>query len=166
MIHIIGDSHAGSLHKHLPRAILHSLGDLTAYQLPKREVEIIAECMKSHYYDRIILSFGEVDCRVHLFDNDNIKECVDRYMSVVDKIDRRVILLVPVPINHEKIKGPYKGNREERNNIAREFTRLLKEHRYPVIDLYDVLIDKPDYYEDDIHMGPNAPVLDKIKEVL
>ena len=166
MIHIVGDSHAGSLHYHLPRAILHSVGDKTAYQLPKHEVEIIAECMKSHYYDRIILSFGEIDCRVHLFDNKNIEEGVERYMSVVDKIDRRIILLAPVPTNHETIRGPYSGNREERNNIAREFTRLIKTHRYPVIDLYEVLIDRPDFYEDDIHMGPNAPVLDKIKEAI
>ena len=115
IIYCIGDSHASFFSgtdqmqpiypeagKNLiPLFRSYRLGPVLAYSLPKLETrsqgreKLLALLSEIPVGSRIMLLFGEIDCRVHLLKQAEqrseslekvVKECVDRYFSVVKEI--------------------------------------------------------------------------------
>ena len=93
----------------------------------------------------VLLSFGEIDCRYHLYrqskirnltPKDIIKECVDRYFSAILEVKEMgfkvfVWNVVPSRMDSRHIgsvrcsHGAF-GSCEERNHIAKQFNDYLK----------------------------------------
>lgn len=116
----------------------------------------------------IILVFGEIDCRVHLLKNDNVKECTDRYFDVIKKIalDYPVMVFCPVAstIGMHENGDEYAafGTCFERNIATHKFNTLLKQRcneiNVPTIDILQDLITidgitNMDFYFDEIHLS-------------
>jgi hypothetical protein len=129
---------------------------------------------------KILLSFGEIDCRAHLLKQKEIRkkpieeivaECVDRYLSVIMEITAmgfEVIVWNVVPSSLTDIQddryGTY-GSCVERNAVSKLFNDSLgercREHRIKFISIFSKLIDeqglsKNEYYMDNIHISQKA----------
>jgi len=134
--------------------------------------------------DPIMLSFGEIDCRVHIVMQSKIqgksieelsREVADRYAGLVNKLiseGRQVFLYAPPPTcNHfnpeaavsKENEYPHIGTTQERNRATYALTQRLKEH-FPfgiVVDVFSRLVNenmtsKGEYFMDGIHLSQKA----------
>ncbi|MBB4348727.1 discoidin domain-containing protein [Aliirhizobium cellulosilyticum] len=149
--------------------LLH-VGPATAYGLSKpgtatRAIEKITDHLdrRREEYGCLLLSFGEIDCRVHIVRNAIINQTsldaevakvVDRYLfainSLVKKYDIPCIIWGPIPssppgkVNYHP-SFPTVGGVLERNYAAKRFNELLAqkvgEGRIDHITIFDHLID-------------------------
>jgi hypothetical protein len=129
---------------------------------------------------KILLSFGEIDCRVHLLKQRDIRkkplqeivaECVARYVSVIAEITSlgyEVLVWNVVPSSLTDIQddryGTY-GSCVERNRVTKLFNDRLEEqcgsHQSKFISIFSKLVDenglsKNEYYMDNIHISQKA----------
>lgn len=156
MIHCIGDSHSAVFSgKEEMQPIWpqrsdditeyfksYRIGPATAYQVRNKIPiinDIISKTVKEN--DKVLFCFGEVDCRAHIKKqsdlqnrpiNDVIKECVDRYFSVIKEYkDNGLDIMIWGPIaswsEERPYTGPSFGTCQDRNSITKEFNRYLKE---------------------------------------
>ena len=105
--------------------------------------QIIDDILSKNYNDgdSLLFCFGEVDIRAHLLKqmdtqkrclDDIVKECVDRYFSVILSYKERGINCIvwgPIASWHEsrKYNGPSFGTCVERNLVTKEFNRYIEE---------------------------------------
>lgn len=150
----------------------------TEKSIGRRKIDsIISKIPKNSY---IMFVFGEIDCRVHLIReakkqkrniNEVVCECVDRYFILIKDFAQKgyspiVWCITPSTIfNLPNIELPTFRNWKERNNVTRIFNKqlnkLAKKQKYPVISIYNKLIDKNgrtnmNYFIDPIHLSTNA----------
>lgn len=156
MIHCIGDSHSAVFSgeeimqpewpiiasNKLPYFKSYRVGPATAYQLENKK-QIIDDILSKNYNDgdSLLFCFGEVDIRAHLLKqmdtqkrclDDIVKECVDRYFSVILSYKERGINCIvwgPIASWHEsrKYNGPSFGTCVERNLVTKEFNRYVEQ---------------------------------------
>jgi len=156
MIHCIGDSHSAVFSgKEEMQPIWpqrsddkteyfksYRLGPATAYQLENKK-HLIDDIISKHYQenDSLLFCFGEVDIRAHLIKQMSlqnlpldsiVKECVDKYFSVILSFkDRGINCIVwgPIASWHESklYTGPSFGTCIERNLVTKEFNRYIEE---------------------------------------
>jgi tetratricopeptide (TPR) repeat protein len=200
IIHCIGDSHAcffsghDSIHEMWPFYIGQNLpfksyriGSTLAYNLcalntTTRGREYLFNLLPTlPQRSNILLIFGEVDCRAHIGKQADkqglpveviIKECIDRYFSVILEIisfgfnvgvwgvhpSNQYIKCGP---DHEHTFPVY-GTIQERNNITRLFNNYLEDrclqNSIQFVSIFEELINanltaKSEYYVDDIHLS-------------
>lgn len=202
IIHCIGDSHASffsgydriqlgwpnkSINKYL---FLKSyrLGPVLAYNLcdfktRSRGREKLLYIL-THFIplgSKVLFCFGEIDCRAHLLKqseiqkrdiHDIIRECVDRYFSVIKDtkekgFDVLVWNIVPSGITDDALdkEYPFYGTNVERNKVSKYFNEYLKQklEKFNIlfIDIFDKLIfenfrTNNNYYFDGIHLSQKA----------
>lgn len=200
IIYCIGDSHISffsgrneiqpawplSAHDAIPSFKTYRLRAVLAYRLPdfgstmqgrEKLLEILGIIPKQ---SRLLLSFGEVDCRVHLIKQSEkqgrpieevVNECVGRYFSQVLELKKefRPMVWAVVPSSPtEKVldpRYPHYGTPAERNRVHRlfnqELERLCKENSIPFISIFNILTH-PDgttntaFYSDQIHLSQRA----------
>lgn len=208
-IHCIGDSHVSffsGAHKiqpewpgrstdRIPLFATYRLGPVLAFNLCKEGTktqgrEKLFSVLKTiPANSTVMLSFGEIDCRVHLLKQADsqgrplkevVDECVVRYMSVVKEVQSlgyRVLLweVIPSTMGSSIAEPEYiaYGSCQARNEVTRLFnTRLrvlaLDEHIL-TISVFDELVRKDDttdmwYYSDTVHLSQRtmAMVISKI----
>ena len=170
-IYCIGDSHVDFF-----RYVLHCesehCGSTLAYNLVNKED--IYQRIKEYRPkgSLLLLAFGEIDIRVHLAKNKNIKECVERYMEAICKfrdLGYKPMVFGPVAstIKKENLSGdfPIVGTCKERNIITAEFNKELQkkceESNIAFFTIFDKLVDddgitKSQYYHDEIHLSRAA----------
>ena len=131
--------------------------------------------------DRILLSFGEIDCRAHLVKQSEmqkrsidlvVNECVDRYFSVIKEIQSlnfELLVWNAIPSTTSStipdIKDPVFGTCLERNHAARLFNNYLSQlcmkSDIKFLSIFDKLVNsdgltKMELYMDDVHLSQKA----------
>jgi hypothetical protein len=186
LVHVVGDSHVVPFRGSMP-FLAHHLGAATAYNLPKKNsstksnerlFKIINKLGKS---DIVMLSFGEIDCRIHIYyqhkksnERYSISDLIDRtisnYGEVMAQLKERevnfcVYCVSPATKVGNEYKYPFYGTPEVRSQINRMFNEKLKafcqKNGYRFIDIYDKVADKDglmlkEYSGDDIHLNKKA----------
>lgn len=202
LIHCIGDSHVSFFsgedrmqplwpvdsNQLIPIFKSYRLGPVLAYNLCKRRTrsggrEKLFSLLMNHIppLSRILLCFGEIDCRVHLpkqvqmsnrLLNEIVRECVERYFSVVmevKRLDYRLTLWNVIPStlqeNTDHVEYAPVGGCMLRNDISRLFNDMLRQlastEEIEFISIFDSLVDSngmtdTSYYADEIHLSQRA----------
>ncbi len=186
LVHVVGDSHVGPFRGSMP-FLAHHLGAATAYNLNKENsstksnaklFKVIKKLGKS---DVVMLSFGEIDCRIHIYyqhkksnEKYSISDLIDRtianYGEVMAQLKQRgvnfcVYCVSPATKVGNEYTYPFYGTPEVRSRINRMFNEKLrafcKQSGYTFIDIYDKVTDKDglmlkEYSDDDIHLNKKA----------
>ena len=200
MIHCIGDSHCyffygsdeydeglvGSFDSLLPYFKIHHIGSSLAYNLCSEGTttggrEKILGLLDNHIPagSRVMLCFGEIDCRYHIpkqagLQNKDVKiiieECVNRYVGFIKEIkakgfDVLVWGVIPSPIDSAKADPffPRWGTCQERNSVTRCFNEklesMLNGESIKFVSLFDQLVGVGNltkgqhYLADKIHLA-------------
>ncbi len=186
LVHVIGDSHVVPFRGSMP-FLAHHLGAATAYNLNKKSSttksneKLFKVIDKLGKKDIVMLSFGEIDCRIHIYyqykksnERHSISELTDRtisnYGEVTAQLKQRgvnfcVYCVSPATNVGNEYKYPFYGTVEVRSQINRMFNEKLKtfceKNGYPFIDIYDRVADKDglmlkEYASDEIHLNKKA----------
>lgn len=164
------------------------LGPILAYNLCRagasnRGREKLFELSAGHIPrgSRVLLCFGEIDCRVHLQRQsirqsrplqDVVGECVERYMSVASELKHlglKIIIYNVIPSSiHDDLESeefPAFGSCIERNNVTRlfnlELIRQCNQRDMLFVSTFDSLVDSRgmtdmSYYMDKVHLSQKA----------
>ncbi|MBM3156592.1 MAG: SGNH/GDSL hydrolase family protein [Chloroflexi bacterium] len=186
LIHVIGDSHVIPFRGSMP-FLAHHLGAATAYNLIKKNSstrsneKLFKIVVKLDRKDMVVLLFGEIDCRIHIYyqhkksdGKHSIDQLIDRtisnYGEVMAQLKQHgvnfcVHSISPATEVGNEYKYPFYGTPEIRSQINRMFNEKLKsfcdKNVYPFIDIYDRVADKNglmlrEYSGDDIHLNKKA----------
>ncbi len=189
-IHCIGDSHVsvfsglnevGQNYDALPFFKTYWLGPHTAYHaMDMRDTidALVTENVKPG--DRILLCFGEIDCRVHLLKQselrkepleDIVRECVARYFKVFLALKGQgydlIAWNVPPPSVEDIEYYEYStyGSYPDRLKVTRMFNNMLEEHcagsGIPFISIFEQLLGpdgltNPLHFMDEIHLSQRS----------
>jgi len=104
VLHVFGDSHSNLFFCH-KNFLVHNVGPATAYNLindsssTKAKITIFKELNHIHFHEPILFIFGEIDCRIHIYNkyiinkSKNldyfIKVVVKRYISFLKDIQQK-----------------------------------------------------------------------------
>jgi lysophospholipase L1-like esterase len=186
LIHVVGDSHVVPFRGSMP-FLAHHLGAATAYNLNRKNnttrsnEQLFKVIDKLGKKDIVMLSFGEIDCRIHIYYQHkksggkySVEELIDRtianYGEVMAQLKEREInfciyCVSPATKVDNEYKYPFYGTPEIRSQINRTFNEKLRsfcqKNGYAFIDVYDSVSDKDglmlkEYASDDIHLNKKA----------
>lgn len=182
-LYIIGDSHAQGPFRNHKYFEGMSIGPRTAHRLDIREGELINNLKIRPVGSKFIFIFGEIDCRVHFFNQANkqqrpiddlILDTAERYVILVKRLRRRgfdIAVMNVVPTGEMGNAG-YKffGAPSQRREITKKFNNRLEclclEHGVPFINIYKELVNgkgwrKRELIQDDVHLnGGFAKILE------
>jgi len=173
--YVIGDSHVGMFYKVSPYSV-HWLGPATAYRLKdpgsttrsnERLFRILKWIVKPD--DKVLLVFGEVDCRVHIYNQfvkrgravpmeELIDDTVESYGVVLDRIgkmgiDFYVSSVPPASREPNVFAVPNYPPPEARCFINKAFNERLRDycaaHGYPFVDVYSRVVDDEGFILDE-----------------
>lgn len=187
MIYAVGDSHA-EIFTLVPLFKIKGIGTPTAFNLRKANstsngnqqlFDFVKTIDKDS--DNVILSFGEIDCRCHIYYQfmkreekvpmmKLIDDTVESYGEVLRQLTDlgvRFYVLGPPPAGRQsnEFKFPWYATPEIHAQIYREFNERLKyyceKHGYKFLDIYSKTVDPdghilPEYMMDSIHLNPKA----------
>ena len=185
-IHVIGDSHTGSFVKD-GRFFVHHISHATAHNLCKKESSsnsnekfwgIINKIDKKR--DSVILVFGEIDSRIHIYYQYKKRGMKESMGHLIDKtIENYGVILgklrelgvdffvygIPPAAKQENIYNrEYYASEEERARINKKFDEKLKNYckskKYKYINIYSETCDekgfiKKMYALDGVHLNKN-----------
>jgi hypothetical protein len=186
LIHVVGDSHVVPFRGSMP-FLAHHLGATTAYNLNKQNSstksneQLFKVINKLGKKDIVMLSFGEIDCRIHIYYQHkksngkySIEELIDRTISNYGEVmaqlrERRVNFCVycvsPAAEVGNEYKYPFYGTPEIRSKITKAFNEKLRafceKNGYAFIDIYSSVADEnglmaKEYSSDEIHLNKKA----------
>ena len=186
LIHVIGDSHADVFRGSMP-FLAHHLGAATAYNLKKKNstmksneklFKIVDKVGKK---DIVMLCFGEIDCRIHIYyqhkksnEKYTVSELIDRtisnYGDVMAQLKERGVNFFVYCVSQATKVGneynyPFYGTPEIRSQITRTFNERLKvfceKNGHKFIDIYDKVADDDgfmlkEHAGDEVHLNRKA----------
>jgi hypothetical protein len=186
LVHVIGDSHVIPFRGTMP-FLAHHLGAATAFNLTKKNSstrsneQLFKVVNKLGEEDTAMLSFGEIDCRIHIYYQHkksngrySISELIDRTISNYGEVMAQlkqsgvnfcVYCVSPAANVDNEYKYPFYGTVEVRSQINRMFNEKLeafcRSNGYKFIDIYDRVSDKDglmlkEYADDEIHLNKKA----------
>lgn len=193
-IHCIGDSHCcffygqdkvikieGKIDSLIPFFKVYYIGPSLAYNLctlgtTTRGREIIFELLENKIPQgsRILLCFGEIDCRLHILKqakiqnkdvNTTVEDCVKRYFSFIKEIKAKgyeVLVWNVVATAVDSVQNgegyPKQGTCEERNSLTKHFNeelkKLLVDESIKFISIFDKLVDGKNLTKEEFYMDP------------
>ena len=200
-IHCIGDSHVslfsgldavGRNYDALPFFKTYWMGPLTAYKaIERKEImdTLLREDVKAG--DKVLLCFGEIDCRAHLVKQAElrkeplekvVRQCVENYFELflaLKGLGYDVMAWNAPPPSMEDIEfGEYStyGSYSQRLEATWTFNRILKElcggNDIPFISIFEKLVGpdgltNPLIFMDEIHLSQRVMpfVIDEFKEM-
>lgn len=184
-IYVIGDSHAlrfkdkSFITKEIVYATAHNLiEDNSTSKGREKTLEYLETIDKT---SKIVLAFGEIDCRSHILKKHSdepfvgVVETVDRYFQFILEVWKKgwknLIIFAPVtstPFEFNSGEFPTIGSVRDRNHITYMFGKYLEDkcnkHNLMFVSIYDELLLKqfepnPDFYQKDlIHIKPEIQV--------
>lgn len=187
LMHVIGDSHA-LVFKRKKLFIAHHIGPATAYNLKNEKSTTNSNQKLFALIDRInkkrdlvILTFGEIDCRIHIYNEHKksdgsssitslINGTISNYGDVLERLRLMgvnfLVLSIPPASRREDAYGyQFYANSAMRSEISKEFNARLKkfcgEKNYKYIDIYSEFSDKngfikKEYAADETHINAEA----------
>jgi len=182
IVHTIGDSHVVPFTYRFPY-LIHHISQATAYNLGKeksftRSSEYLKRFLSkiNKKRDVVMLVFGEIDARVHIYLQYGksgrtvsldmlVDNTVEKYGEVIGHIKNDGFAVcvhgIPPAASKEFITAlPFSGKPRERSEISRKFNQKLKEHceslGVPYIDIQSIASDengfiKKYYLADEVH---------------
>ncbi len=196
VVHVVGDSHT-AVFEGEKSFIVQRIGPATAYNLKSKVSSTNSNRrlfrVLNHMditRDTVILVFGEIDCRIHIYNqymrrekqtpiDELIEKTVSSYGVVLERIDemgiRFYVYGVPPPsrddtdtYGHQHYASP-----ELRACINKRFNESLKEHcelhGYRFIDIHSVISDDEgfmvkEFSSDPIHLNKKVlgPIVDRM----
>ena len=181
MIHVIGDSHS-TIFAGQPGFVVHWIGASTAYNLindhsTTKSKAITLKLINSlGSNEKALLIFGEIDCRVHIYNNyvankkvkpiaDYVNETVTRYGEFLKylqekNVDFAVMTIQPAGYEYDLLKRQYLPSSGIHRKINKEFNDQLKffckKNHIKFVDIYDKIgqdgLLNANYLSDD-HLG-------------
>lgn len=183
-IHVIGDSHTWSFEND-KRFLSYHIGSATAYNLcaSNSRTQSFQKLWKiinrvSPERDIVILVFGEIDCRIHIYNqykkqnerhsmNLLIDKTIERYGQAMElckeKNLRFVVYGIPPASKQKNVYNyPFYAPEEVRVCINRDFNRKLKEYcmkrNWGYIDVYSETVNQSGfmldtYARDEVHLN-------------
>ena len=192
LIHVIGDSHAKVFQGNWP-FIAHHIGAATAYNLVKRHsatnsnAKLLRILQRIKRTDLVILVFGEIDCRIHIYyqfrkngEKRSINQIIDNtisyYGKTINEIRERglrpcICSVSPATAIGNEYNVPFYATTVMRSRITRKFNIKLQvfceKNNYPYIDIYSKVSDEnglmlQEYAADEIHL--NSRVIPLVKQ--
>lgn len=190
LIHIIGDSHIFSftgqsfyIH-YIPLATAHNLIKEISGSNSRNKILKILGKIKNPQEKLIILVFGEIDCRIQIYNHYHrrgrkitmkrlIRQTVKNYGQFVSQLRNKkmnVALLNVLPPGEQSniYNFPYYADRRIRWNITKQFNKQLqnwcRRHQIPFIAIFDKLVDtnskrKQVYSLDEVHYNNLSKIL-------
>jgi GDSL-like Lipase/Acylhydrolase family len=189
LVHVVGDSHVVPFRGSMP-FLAHHLGAATAYNLNNKSSttrsheQLFKVINKLGKRDLVMLSFGEIDCRIHIYYQHkksngkySVGELIDRtisnYGEVMAQLKERgvnfcVYCISPATQVGNEYKYPFYGTPQIRSQINRMFNERLgtfcETNGYKFIDIYDKVTGKDglmlkEYSGDEIHLNKKAVAL-------
>jgi lysophospholipase L1-like esterase len=193
-VFVIGDSHTNIFSKSPLFQVFH-IGPATAYNLMKEgsstkaneKINEILNIVKKG--DIVLLVFGEIDCRIHIFyqfkknhETQTISELIQRtihnYCNCIRKIKNQGIEVCICGITPPGEEGniyhyPYYADRKLQQKIYQEFNSELKSHcddfRICFLDIFPLVSDDSgfllkEHSDDGLHL--NKKILPLIEKML
>ena len=186
LIHVVGDSHVVPFRGSMP-FLAHHLGAATAYNLNSKtsatrsNEQLFKVIDKLGKKDIVLLSFGEIDCRIHIYYQHkksngiySVEELIDRTISNYGEVMAQlkesglnfcVYCVSPATKVGNEYEYPFYGSPEIRSQINRMFNEKLRafcqKNGYVFINIFDRVSDKDgmmlkEYASDDIHLNKKA----------
>lgn len=156
MIYVIGDTQCRAFWA--PHFECRYVGPRTAHQLHRHDYLVKAELDTIPLGSKMLFTFGELDCRIHIFDQYRvfytpigraIKNTVNKYLDYISSLnilDCNILSVIPAAEDEGVYDVPFFGTVQERVIITTVFNSVLKiecRHRgFKFIDVFDQLIDK------------------------
>lgn len=193
VVHAIGDSHTEALQGVSP-FVATWLGGATAYNLgndssstgSKEKLEKALNAVRRRS-DVVLIIVGEIDCRIHIYDQFMrrggaepvealIDETIKRYGTVLRSVKARgyrvIVHSVPAAAHEENIyNAAFYADEPTRAEIVRTYNERLSgwclKNGFEYLDMYRLVRDdsgfiREDLTEDRIHLGPAAlPLYDE-----
>lgn len=126
----------------------------------------------------LVLSFGEIDCRIHLaprclktggeLDLQPVLSCVDRYGKIAEELKSsgfQVSFWNVIPSTPELGRDGAVGTNEMRNELTRSFNQILEAKSLEIgvgfLSAFDAFLNadgtsNPEFFLDGVHLGPKA----------
>lgn len=191
LAHVIGDSHTLAFKRKYP-FIVHHIGAATAYNLKKREsttdsnrkfFAVLDKINKKR--DAIVLSFGEIDCRIHIYNEymknngkftmaELINNTIINYGDVLKQISAMgvnfFVLGIPAASRREGAPGvQFYADSAMRSKINKEFNERLKKfcewNNYKHIDIYSEVSDEKGFISEK-YVADHTHVNDKSVKIV
>jgi len=191
LIHVIGDSHVKAFRMN-KSFVTHHIHGATANNLKRKNStshsneRLFSIVGKINEKDIVMLAFGEIDCRIHVYYqfkkngekytiSDLIDMTVSNYIEVLEQVREHVknpcvYSVAPSTTVGNEYDYPYYADPEMRSEITRTFNARLedfcKKNNFAYIDIYPNVSDEsgfmlPEYTADKIHL--NNKVVDFVK---
>jgi hypothetical protein len=173
VIHTFGDSHSYSGWKDIPNVINHHLGPKLCFSFGRDGVNIKNYNVKNG--DTVIFSFGEIDCRCHIYkyitEGNDYKQIIDNIVknyfiqiqnavNAFEHLTTVVYNIVPPIQKHntpENVRYPYLGTDDERKTYVLYFNKKLKqmciENNFLFFDIYDKYTDSNGFLDKSLSDG-------------
>lgn len=195
LILVIGDSHTRAFEGN-KLFVVHHIGPATAYNLKKKRnttnsreklFRIVNNLNRKR--DIVILVFGEIDCRIHIFNQYKknsgkftitqlIEKTISNYGHVLKQLDEMGIIFfvygIPPAAKQKNVYGyPFYAPPDIRVKIYKEFNERLKEfckeNGYNYIDIQSKVTDEKgftlnEYADGDVHL--NSDIMKFVKRRL
>jgi hypothetical protein len=194
-IHVIGDSHARTF-QDCWGFVVHYVGPATAYKLPyesstTNSKKLVFDILnKIGSYDTALLEFGEIDCRIHIYNeymkngkrkslDCYIEDTIDKYGQFLEYVQMKytinlaVLTIPPAGYQGNHFKYPFYAPPNVRAYINRMFNERLRDmcskHNIRCIDLYSMVVTpegfvRREYLYDTIHL--NSSVAQIVRSLL
>ncbi len=187
IIQVIGDSHSNAFSDISYCCVVHHIGPATAHNLSKENSstssreKLLCVLRGKRKKDLIVLVFGEIDCRIHIYYQYMKNGCQGTLTELIDKtisnygramtylgssgIEPIICSVVPPGPQGNVHNYPYYPSREIRSDITKEFNLKLKllceEKGYQFLDIYSGLHDEKGflidaYCDDGTHLNSKA----------
>ena len=175
-IHTFGDSHSSFGWRHIQNVNINHLGPVLCHTIGKYDqnrLNIKNYGVKNN--DTVIFSFGEIDCRCHIYKHvtnklsyrEIIDSIVTNYFRTINKnvevfTNLRVCVYNIVPPIEKSLKTenpsfPYLGTDEERKSYVLYFNEKLKEqcllNDFIFFDIYDKYTDDRGFLKNELSDG-------------
>jgi lysophospholipase L1-like esterase len=193
-VYVIGDSHTNVFNHSLLFLVYH-IGPATAFNLINirsstdsyEKIKKILLTVKKG--DVVILVFGEIDCRIHIFyqfkkhqEKMSLSELIDKtvhnygeYIKMLKKQGIELCICGITPVGEEKniYNYPYYAERHVQSSIYNEFNSKLKSYceysGVQFLNIYPLTSDasgflQKAYSDDGLHL--NAKILPNIEDML
>lgn len=188
---VVGDSHTRVFRRtkeytvyHIgPATIFHLLSPISSNHSRDKFLKVLEKYRKG---DKLLLVFGEIDCRIHIFHQYKkhgeqkalsyfIDASIERYGQVLSflkerKIDPIVYNVVPAVIQENIYNYPHYGSRPVRAAIIIEFNEKLRmlcdNNNVPFIDISSYVADENGFIKPEFQSPDNAHLNDRVTPLL
>lgn len=156
---VTGDSHSNLSFDHDKFIWLKGFDGYTLWNMDKpNRFRTLRDYCRKYKGHRIYLTFGEIDCRMHITRCDSLQMTYNKYIHLLKRLrkENHDVWIVSISPQSKNIpEGFFGASFEQRKENVEKFNRLLMKYKR-FINIYDELVDengirKKEYVLDSVH---------------